>query len=161
MTPHGIVTRATLDDAEELNTLARWEDRREVEDISGKSALHGFSMGVLLGDPAYTLRTLKGELVGIVGVVPIGLHQGAIALSGTRLIEQNKISFLRGSKDVLRDLEKRYDCLLNVCDARNTVHHRWLKWLGFHFIQKVENYGANKIPVIEFARITDRKCVHF
>lgn len=111
-------------------------------------------MGVIIGKPSLTLRTLEGDLVGIVGVVPVGLTGGAIAMSGTQLIETNRSAFLRGSRDVLAEIEKSYDTLYNVCDARNTVHQRWLKWLGFNFIRKIDHYGAGKVPVIEFARIT-------
>lgn len=93
-------------------------------------------------------------MLGILGVVPVGLSGGAIALSGTPLLEQKRTCFLRGTLDVLAELEKSYDTLFNVCDARNTVHHRWLKWAGFKFIRRIDQFGARKVPVIEFARIT-------
>jgi hypothetical protein len=88
------------------------------------------------------------------GVVPVGLSGGAVALSGTSLLTRRRTCFLRGSLDVISELGKSYDTLFNVCDARNEVHHRWLKWLGFKFIRRIENFGAHKVPVIEFARIS-------
>lgn len=154
MTPHGIVSRSTFADAHELDGLLRPEDRREVEEITGKPAIHNLLMGVVIGDPCWTLRDPDGGLLGILGVVPVGLRHGAIALSGTALLEQRRFNFLRGTLDVLAELEKTYDTLFNVCDARNTVHHRWLKWAGFNFIRKIDRFGAKGVPVIEFARIT-------
>jgi hypothetical protein len=40
----------------------------------------------------------------------------------------------------------------NYTYAKNTVHHRWLKWLGFTFLRKV-NLGPEGKPFIEFAKI--------
>ena len=156
MTPHGIVTRAALADAEELDRNLRPEDRAELEDISGASALDCLRRSVLFGDPAYTLRTHSGELVGIVSVAPVSYLHGAIAMSGTPAIERVSTAFLRGSRDVLADIERRFDTLLNVCDARNEVHHRWLKWLGFTFIRKIDSFGPRGVPVYEFARISNQ-----
>ncbi|AMD61441.1 hypothetical protein V6R85_02495 [Agrobacterium sp. CCNWLW32] len=153
MTPHGIVTRATFADAYELDAKLRPEDRKEVEDITGKPAIRNFLMGVVIGEPCLTLRDPEGELLGILGVVPVGVSGGSIALSGTALLEQRRTCFLRGTIDVLAELDRSYDTLFNVCDARNPVHHRWLKWAGFNFIRKIDRFGAKGVPVIEFARI--------
>lgn len=154
MTPHGIVTRSTFNDASELEKNLRAADRAELVDITGASALECLTGSVLFGSPAYTLRTHSGGMIGIVSVVPVGIGGGIISMSGTPLIEENRASFLRGSRDVLSHLEARFDTLYNVCDARNEVHHRWLKWLGFTFIRKIDRYGARGVPVYEFARIT-------
>lgn len=153
MTPHGIVTRATLADAAWLAQNLREADRRELEDLTGGTALDSLRRSVLLGKPALTLRTNEGEIVAILSVVPWGSNLGFIGLSGTPAIEENRMAFLRGSRDVLAELDKRFDTLGNVCDARNEVHHKWLKWLGFAFIARHETYGAGGIPVFEFARI--------
>lgn len=153
MTPHGIVTRANLRDAAELAEILRPEDRRELEEITGSSALSNLQRSVLFGAPALSLRTLSGDLAGILSVVPVGYHHGVIAMSGSKVIEENSVAFLRGSRDVLAHLDTRFDTLFNVCDARNEVHHKWLRWLGFTFIRKIDRYGAHDVPVYEFARI--------
>jgi hypothetical protein len=156
MTPHGIVTRATLADAEELAANLRDCDRAELVDISGLEPGDTLKRGVLMGSPALTLRTHSGDMIGILTVVPFGATGGIISMSGTPLIEQTKVPFLRGSLDVLRHLDARFETLFNVCDARNEVHVRWLRWMGFSLIRKINHYGANQVPVYEFARI--RKC---
>lgn len=154
MTPHGIVSRATFADAHELDQSLRPEDRRELEDISGRPALQNLLLGVLVGKPSLAIRSLDGELAGILGVAPVGLQHGAVAFAGTPVIEQRSTAFLRGSRDVLDAISRDYDTLFNVCDARNEVHHRWLRWLGFTFIRKIDHYGAAQVPVYEFARIS-------
>lgn len=154
MTPHGLTSRATFADAHELALKLRSEDRRELEEISGRPALNNLLMGVMVGEPSVTLRAHNGDLIGILGITPVGLSNGAVAFAGTALIEGHTTAFARGSRDVLEHVSRGYDTLYNVCDARNGAHHRWLKWLGFHFIRKIDHYGAEKVPVYEFARIT-------
>lgn len=154
MTPHGIVTPAIGWDAHELDAKLRPEDRRELEDLSGGEALRSLLLGVATSSPALTFRDLNGDLAGIVGVVPVSPLHGVVWMAGTPLIEQRKAAFLRGSLDLMAHFDRRFDTLFNVCDARNEVHHRWLHWLGFTFIRKIDQYGPRKVPVFEFARIS-------
>jgi len=155
---HGLVTPSTYQDADELAATARRQDIREVEDISGKPLFLNLIVAVGMGKPCLTARTLSGELLCMMGIVPIGKGQGAIAMIGTPLIEQERFSFLRGAKDVMSYLESRtdYDFLCNVVDARNKLHIDFLKWLGFSMLRKVEGYGAAKIPVVEFCKFINK-----
>lgn len=153
ITSHGLVTRATVGDAEELSRSLRPADRAELEDITGGPAIQSLLSGVLLGDPAVTMRTHDGGLVGILSVVPHGLYGGFVAMSGTPLIEENRAAFLRGSLDLLGWLDARYETLMNVADARNETHIRWLRWLGFSLIRRIDDFGHAGVPVYEFARI--------
>ena len=153
MTAHGKVSRSVWSDVAELDLILRPEDRRELEGITGEPALRSLQRAVVMGAPALTLRTHEGSMIGILSVVPMGYLHGAIAFSGSTLIEGNRTAFLRGSREVLATLDSSFDTILNVCDARNEVHHRWLKWLGFTFIRKIDRFGAKGVPVYEFARI--------
>ena len=47
-------------------------------------------------------------------------------------------SFLRHSRPLLTQLFADYDALYNYTYERNTVHHNWLRWLGFVFLRRVE-----------------------
>jgi hypothetical protein len=51
--------------------------------------------------------------------------------------------------------QRRFPLLHNFTDARNVVHHRWLRWLGFNFIARHERYGAAGLPFLEFVRISN------
>jgi len=152
---HGNITPTTLFDVCELDKLARDEDRREVEDISHKPLITNLLFALEHAKPCLTARTHFGELYGIFGVLPSFHHWGAIAFIGTKAIEQNTISFLRGSKDVLNYVQQHYDMLCNIVDARNEVHVRWLKWLGFSMIRRLDNFGAKQIQVLEFAKASN------
>lgn len=153
ITKHGNVTNANMDDIQSLIEQIRPEDRQEIEDISGHSVEENFQFALRFGEPCLALRTLNdNDLVGILTVCPTGNRCGVIAMSGTVLLEKNEKAFLRGSRDVLKYLDQSYDLLYNVCDARNSTHHKWLKWLGFKFLA-LKNYGHANVPVYEFARL--------
>lgn len=55
-------------------------------------------------------------------------------------IEKHPKTFLRGSVDALQDLWDtcEYPALYNYTHTGNDLHHRWLRWLGFTFLRKVE-----------------------
>lgn len=152
MTPHGLVTPATAADAHELEANLRPADRRELEEVSGKPALSGLLLGVLVSDPALTLRTPDGALIGLLGVIRQGPGRGLVWMSGTNELAKRSVAFLRGSRDVIAKLQEQYPTLYNAVDARNEVHIRWLRWLGFHLI-RATHQGPNRVPVYEFARI--------
>lgn len=134
----------------------RPEDRRELEEVANRPALRSLLFGVLASAPAHAFTAPSGALAGIVGVVPQGNGAGAIWLSATKDIERHRTAFLRGSREYLKGLP--YDTLFNIVDARNEVHIRWLRWLGFVFIRKIDSFGPNGVPVFEFARIKANPC---
>ncbi len=57
------------------------------------------------------------------------------------------------SKRFTRQWNDRYHLLVNFVDARNATSIRWLKSMGYSFIQLHEEYGFAKIPFYEFVRI--------
>jgi len=58
---------------------------------------------------------------------------GAPWLLGTDEITDARWSFLKESRVWLDQIKNDYDLLWNRVHSRNTVHIRWLKWLGFQF----------------------------
>lgn len=77
---------------------------------------------------------------------------GAIWLLGTPAIERFPITFLRHCKPMLSQLydETRCEAFYNYTHKPNSVHHRWLKWLGFIFIREVI---INDESFYEFVRL--------
>ncbi|WP_412058440.1 hypothetical protein [Bartonella sp. DGB2] len=144
-------------DLDELNTLARFEDKREVEDITGRPLIDNLEYGYLNAQPCISARTLDGQLLAIIGIVPDSKlnHEiygrfGRIAMVGTQALPRHRTAVLRGSQAYLKTLEKDYDFLHNVCDARNSLHIKWLKWLGFSVGETHFPHGARQIPVHYF-----------
>lgn len=70
---------------------------------------------------------------------------------GSDLIKMHSIEFLRKSKEWVEAQD--YEILYNNIDARNTVHIKWLQWLGFTFIQELPNYGVEQRLFYQFVRI--------
>ena len=67
---------------------------------------------------------------------------------------QDQRTFLRQSKEVLRELHHQFILLFNEVDARNTVHIRWLRWMGFTFVRYRPNYGTEGRPFYEFCKVS-------
>lgn len=77
---------------------------------------------------------------------------GAIWLLGSVEMEDHAVTFLRESKTCLSYIQNKVPLLYNIVDKRNTVHIKWIGWLGFRFL-RVINFGPDNLPFIEFARI--------
>lgn len=78
---------------------------------------------------------------------------GRIWMLGSDEIHDHRFGFLRMSKPWVALLQERYPILYNYIDARNSAHIRWLDWLGFTFINEVQNYGFEQRLFYQFVRI--------
>ena len=58
--------------------------------------------------------------------------------------------FLRQSRWYLRDIAAPYKTIGNFIDARNDKHIQWLLRLGFDIVTKIERFGAEQRPFLEF-----------
>jgi len=99
----------------------------------------------------------SGKPVGMWGVVDQGDGLGRIWLLATDELvtdKPNSIQFLRQAKPWLKAMLERYDVLFNYADARNEVHLKWLRWMGFTFIAKHSNYGHEGRTFLEFVRMS-------
>ena len=149
-----LLTPTTVEDIDYIAPILRKADKQECLATTGQMPLSILHTALLYGDMTLTLRTPKGERIGICGVAPSPFEKaGVIWMCATDAIMKHQIAFLRRSKDALDYLGADYDILHNCVDARNTVHMKWLKWMGFHFIKRHEAYGVEKRPFYEFIRI--------
>ena len=148
------LTPTTVDDIVYIAPRLREADHQECLAATGREPLTVLLDGLRISDLTFTLRSPEGERIGLLGVAPSHLEgAGAIWLCATTDIYKYQMAFLRRSKEFLPLLQKRYLVLHNCVDARNTVHIKWLKWMGFTFINKHEHYGAARLPFYEFVRI--------
>ena len=74
-----------------------------------------------------------------------GISDGLIWLVGTDEITKHPVTFFRATQKYFPDLVKGYDYIYNYVDARNKLHLRWLKWLGFT-IEEAKILGVEKRP---------------
>ena len=96
-----------------------------------------------------------GVPIAMMGVVPStdNPRWGNIWLLGTDDITDTvPISFLKWTRKFFPVMIEPYDLVFNLVDKRNTVHIKWIKWLGFAFLREVI-HGPQHRPFYEFARM--------
>lgn len=149
-----IVARPSiLEDIYRMAPRLRKEDIDELEAMGADSIEDALMNGFLSPDGCFTAVSEDGEPVFMFGTAPHPLDEmvGCIWMLGTPDIEKCRIQFLRSCKQYIEDFHNKYPVLMNYTDARNDVHHRWLKWCGFTFINKVPTPGG--FPFYEFVRV--------
>ena len=150
-----IVRNSEVEDALKMAHNLRKADMNELQAVLGNNldTAHILYEGIKNSDNPRTFL-VDGEPSAIYGVVNAqsdDLKVGWVWLLGTNKIKKAKTFFLKHSKKELAEQEKEYDVLANYVDVRNTVHIKWLKWLGFKALREV-NYGVEQRKFYEFAR---------
>lgn len=138
LTDFSSVREARQSDVDYLAGVLRYDDIRELAalEITPDEAL---LEGLMFSSPCFTGLDKDGWPALMVGAVPYaGLH-AAIWLLGTDAIETQSIRFLRYSRPILEVFFDHYRHLFNYVHSKNTVHIRWLSWLGFE-IQSDESF---------------------
>jgi hypothetical protein len=153
------VRAATEADALSVAQRLREEDRAEV------LAAAGIDPRIILPAQVREGREIKAAgIAGGLAEVLFGCDPmtgdpsvGIIWMLSTPAIYKHPIEFVATSKRIIGDYRDRFEILTNFVDARNERHIRWLKRLGFHMLRRVETFGAQSLPFIEFASF--RECV--
>lgn len=147
---------STLDDADYLAPRLRDEDLQELIAAGSPDALTTLKAGVLFSKPALSVVDADDRAVTMFGVCPSSdPFIGYIWLLSSDVLDRNKMKFLRHCKQWLEALHKHYPVLTNRVDARNTVHIKWLEWMGFTFVNRVPGQGPGNLPFYEFLRLQD------
>jgi hypothetical protein len=96
----------------------------------------------------------EDELAGLLGIQDTAVPEiGIVWMLCTPLIERYPFTFLRDAREILPVVHTLHPIVTNQVDVRNTVHIRWLQWMGFTFLRRIERWGAESRPFIEFARL--------
>jgi hypothetical protein len=130
------------------------EDREEVLAMCGMDPRVVLPQYIVEGREVYVAGTVhNGSPEIIYGVDPIlDVPDAAVVwLLSTPVLYDYPVEFTVRSKQIWDEIHSRFELLTNFTDARNTRHHGWLKWLGCHPIRRVEKFGAQSLPFIEFA----------
>ena len=151
-TPDAYVRPSVLEDVPYLASRLRAEDVAEVKAHSGLSAYDALMIGFENCSNCGT-GLIKGEPILMFGAGQVLPDVGMIWMLGTDKIAEGRVSVLRQSKGWLNELQQEFDLLFNYVDARNEVHIKWLKWLGFSFINLHPEFGVGKLPFYEIVRI--------
>ena len=151
-TPDAYVRPSVLEDVPYLASRLRAEDEAEVKAHSGLSAYDALMIGFENCANCGT-GILKNEPILMFGAGKVLPDVGMVWMLGTDKIAEGRVSVLRQSKEWLDELHQEFDLLFNYVDARNEVHIKWLKWLGFSFINLHPEFGVGKLPFYEIVRI--------
>lgn len=113
----------------------RQEDKDEIKALSGLMPETAVAFSIASSQTGYAAY-YDGELSAVFGV-----SNDLIWLVGTDAITKHPITFFRTSKQIFYELTKGHNYLHNYVDARNKLHLRWLKWLGF-IIEEAQILGV-------------------
>lgn len=145
---------SNVNDAIELLKNIRPDDLREVTALRSEPLLPLLKQGIWTSKPCFTACSSSEEVILVFGVVPYPQEPdiGVVWLLGTDLMDHFHYRFIRESRYWLSQLYgDQFQVLWNIADKRNTLHLRWLDWLGFEFQREVPA-GINNEPFIEFSK---------
>ena len=140
------------EDVKKLSKNLRKEDIEEIKANSNSNPYHALYTGVLYSHLPFTIMSDDDNPIMIMGVIPHGKNLGMIWLLSSPQIKNISIPFLRNCRGVLDLYLKTFPVLYNYIDARNTVHLKWLRWLGFNFIKVHNDFGYQNKKFIEFVK---------
>ena len=149
------VRLASREDAEYLAPRLRKEDVEEIRAGSGEDPLPALLHSLEVSTPGYAIINNSEEVVGMFGAGPLPVPRlGFVWMLASPGLVDIQVPFLRQSRRWVEQMHKDVaPVLTNVVDARNEVHIKWLKWLGFTFLKRHEEFGVEKCPFIEFVRL--------
>ena len=78
---------------------------------------------------------------------------GYVWLMVSNEIDKHKSEFMRRCRGLISTAHAKYHTLTNFVDARNELHMRWLRWMGFTFFPKRKLYGSDTPDFHEIVRI--------
>lgn len=137
--------------ATQLAPHLRISDQIEVWAASGMRPLDALldSIEVSDEDMCWT-ATLNRHPVAMFGANRLCEEIGGIWLLASPAIYTNKRDFMRHCKAYLAKMHERYEYLTNFVDARNLPTQAWLPRLGFKPCQKVDDFGFEGVPFIQY-----------
>lgn len=148
---------ATQEDVDQILPQLREADVRESSVMYGVSPTSLFrSIGFDRKNTFIIASKTSGKKFALAGVQRSRAYPGTAMIwcISTPEIMAHKIEFLRYSKTFIEDVSQPYSLIYNWVHAANTVHIEWLRWLGFSFIAKRENFGAGKETFYSFVKHT-------
>lgn len=110
----------------------RFEDVQELE-LLGSNWWAALSGAVDISEWVKTLKSEKGEILAVVGLVRVSEGIGSPWAVGTELMMTSRYLWkcLEKSKEIINLMHMKYPVLSGGVDVRNETHIRWLKATGF------------------------------
>ena len=139
-----------------LAPYLREADKKEIQASLGWEPEKALTHSIAVSEPGDAVVTPDGDPMAVFGAAPYQDKFGLIwFMSSDQIFKLNRRDFIKNSKFWVEKFFENYDILFNVIDARNDLHIRWLKWIGFEFIADIENFGVEKRTFRQFVRYKD------
>ena len=139
------------DFAEVANNMSE-ADRLEVSLSHGYTAHEALIRACSNSVETNTMVGSQGELLGMFGLCYVDDLVGSPWMLSTGKLADYYIKFLRQSRQWVLDANDQRNVMFNYFHAENKNAIKWLGFLGFSFIRKL-NYGVGNAPFYEFVRI--------
>lgn len=129
MTP--TIRPARPSDVPSLAPRLRAADAEEFH-ANGRHPLSGLDRAVGLSDLAWCIEAPGGSPISLFGFVPIDHQTACPWLVGSEcLTTTHRAWFIRRSHEIVAMGDARWSRFFNRVHAANTLHVRWLRWVGF------------------------------
>ena len=148
----GYLRKANLKDLNHVCENMREMDRLEAVYQTGQEPADALRLTYLAGEQVLTIAGDNDQPMGLCGVI----RDGCIWMICTDELFTNKkyrIQLIRKGREWVDNLLKSYKVLYNFVYAENHSAIKWLKALGFTFVNYYEKYGDQEKPFYEFLRI--------
>lgn len=156
----GYTRDAQASDIDVLARDLRDADKAEILAASGSTPAEALEVGLIHAQSDLGVARVAclpdGTPVAIYGVASVAPGLGAIWMVATNQFHKLHRQFLRECRSEIAEITSRFDLVYNYTDARNEVHHRWIKWAGFKIIKRHESFGVGKVPFLEFVLIPEK-----
>ncbi len=148
----GHLRKANIKDFKYVSDNMRVMDRIEAYYQTGLTPEDALSYTYLGSETNMAIADDNDQPIGLCGVQ----RDGCIWMVATDKLFENKkykLQLVRQGRKWVDNLLESYKILYNYVYAENTSAIKWLKTLGFTFINLHESYGQQKKPFYEFLRI--------
>ena len=135
--PKAIIRYAEIGDGLAQAPNLRTADKREMIAATGEVGPSSLENGIRECDECWCLE-LEGDPIALYGYKESGDGSAFIWLMGSDRITDVQWQFLRGSKNTIKQVTKKFDKLWSLSDVRNTKHQEWYEWLGFKVIKEIK-----------------------
>jgi hypothetical protein len=148
---------ASVGDALHIAPLLRQADRNELVAYGGYPP--EICLPDYVADSKYAYAVYKEACPVLEPLCLFGLQEhpedpsiGVPWMVGTDLLTREPITFLRKAPWFIEQFNSLYPLLANFVDARNELHVRWLKAMGFTFTDLIPMFGVAQLPFWRFTR---------
>lgn len=147
-----------LSDAYDIAPRLREADKAEIFASTGDAPIQALVEGIQRSDQALTIIGHQDTPIGIFGVCH--RHElpgiGLVWMLATNELPTIVRELVRQTPLWLNAFHASYPVLGNVVDARNELHIKWIKRVGFTFINRHLNFGHEGREFLEFVKVSDK-----